>query len=108
METNHIYISLGIKKIEKYKKLDKTSLNKIIVGNIKVKGKVKEIKIKMDGMKADIKVLGLLEGKVKKKEELETKIIIKETLCETCGKVKGGYYEAVVQLRGDREKIEEA
>lgn len=95
-------------KTEKYNidKLDEMGIIKIIKNNMKINGKLENIGIRKEGGKIIIKVFGFLKNKVFVEETLETKIIIKEILCETCGKVKGGYYEAVIQLRGDKDKIE--
>ncbi len=35
------------------------------------------------------------------------KLIIKRITCPTCAKMSGGYYEAILQLRGDWSKIRE-
>jgi len=90
-------------------KLDEKSLEKIIEDNIKANGKIFDMRIIKNNGKTKVEVFGLLKGKIKTKEILETKIEIKKRLCETCGKVKGGYYEAVIQIRSeDKKKIENA
>ncbi|MCK4634425.1 MAG: hypothetical protein KAT37_00970 [Candidatus Aenigmarchaeota archaeon] len=96
-------------KIEgaRIRKFDEKEVEKIIMKNIKTNGKIKDIKITERNDIVKIEVSGLMEGKIEKKEILETKIMIKKRLCEVCGKVRGGYYEAVLQIRsGDKKKIE--
>lgn len=98
-------------KIEgaRIRKFNEKEVKKIIMQNIKTNGKIKDIEITERNGKVKIEVSGLMEGKIEKKEILETKIMIKKRLCETCGKVRGGYYEAVLQIRSDdKEKIENA
>lgn len=90
------------------------SIKELIKERIEVNGKLEELKIEEDGGKGKetifkIKAKGLLKGKVGKEERKKTKIKIKEKLCENCGKVKGGYYEAIIQLRsGDEKKIKKS
>ncbi len=88
---------------------NRKNMEKILKDNLKVNGVLKSIKIKdMKGskkikIKADVS--GLLEGVVEKTEDLETVVELRDKLCETCGKVRGGYYEAVIQIRsGDENK----
>jgi len=93
------------------KKIDNNNLRKLVEKKLKVNGEIKSVDIKMNkiGKKIDVEinVSGLLKGRIEKKETLTTKIEIKKYLCETCGKVRGGYYEAVIQLRSDDfKKIE--
>ncbi len=96
-------------KETKVNKITERGLREIILKNIKINGKKEKIKIKKikempKKIKFEIKVTGLLKGVIEKKETLETKIIIKDRLCDICGKVKGGYYEAVIQLRSENEE----
>lgn len=89
------------------KELDGEILEKIVKKNMKVNGTLKEVEIKMKEKMAEINVTGLLDGKLKVREKLETLLETKKRLCENCGKIRGGYYEAVIQLRsGDRKKLE--
>ncbi len=97
------------KVVDYDKGLDDEILEKIVTENMKVNGTLKEVKIKTDGNRAEITATGLLDGKLKTREKLETFLEIRKRLCESCGKVRGGYYEAVIQLRsGDRKKLERA
>ena len=94
-------------------KLDEKGLKKIIKNNLKIDGKLEKIKLLKIGkglsFDVEIEVTGLLKGKVKKTEKLETKIEIRKRLCKICGKVKGGYYEAIIQIRSDKkETVKEA
>lgn len=40
-----------------------------------------------------------------KTEEKKSLIIVRKLMCETCRRLSGNYYEAVIQVRGDYEKI---
>jgi nonsense-mediated mRNA decay protein 3 len=92
----------------KLKNLDREVIKKLVKDNLKVNGSLKKIGItEMRGVKnlrVEVKLYGLLKDKIEKTETLETQIIIREILCQTCGKVRGGYYEAVIQLRSGEEK----
>lgn len=91
------------------KRIDSKLLEKIVAGKLKVNGTIREVSVKMEGDTAEILVTGLLNGKIKVKEKLETRLQIRKRLCENCGKVRGGYYEAVIQLRTqDKNKLENA
>ena len=74
---------------------------KLIKNNLYINGKLKSILILEKNEKIKVKVTGLLKGYLKKEEIIETKIVIKKRLCDVCGKVKGGYYEAVIQIRSE-------
>lgn len=95
------------------RQINEKNIEKPIKKSLKVNGKLEKIKInEIEGkknIKVQVEVQGLLKGKMKKKEILETHILIRDFLCQTCGKVRGGYYEAVIQVRShDREKASEA
>lgn len=48
---------------------------------------------------------GIIKG-MKKKEQKQMFIILKKRKCDNCVKLSGGYYEAVLQLRGkDADKL---
>ncbi|UCG95254.1 MAG: 60S ribosomal export protein NMD3 [archaeon] len=91
------------------KNLDREVIKKLVKDNLKVDGSLNKIEItRMEGIKnlrVEVKVYGLLGNGIEKTETLETQIVIREILCQTCGKVKGGYYEAVIQLRSFEEEV---
>jgi nonsense-mediated mRNA decay protein 3 len=67
------------------------------VKNLKIKGN--EVKIEVGDNK--ISARGFLKTSKKAKEEIhETNIRIAKILCPECSKRFGGYYEAIIQLRG--------
>ncbi len=37
---------------------------------------------------------------------LDVDFVYRQTICEDCSKKAGGYYEAIIQLRGEREQVE--
>lgn len=92
----------------KVKKWERKSIDEAIKSFIKVDGKLKKLNIKKNqvGNKifVEIKVFGLVKNKVEKTETKNTTVIIEKKLCDVCGKIRGGYYEAVIQLRSDDEE----
>ena len=95
-------------KLEGADRLDlkKDNLRKIVEREIEINGELRELKIEkinkgIKNIKLKITVSGKLGSGVKKEEVLETTIQIKERLCETCGKIRGGYYEGVIQIRSE-------
>jgi len=86
----------------------KQSIRDIVRKKIKIHGKIEKISIKKSkeiGKRThiDIEATGSIGG-VQKKECKKTIVFIKEKLCDYCGKVRGGYYEAVVQLRSENNE----
>ena len=75
---------------------------------IRTKNKITkdEIKIKKFGNKISATVIcsGIIHSH-KKNEEKRIIIILKRRKCDLCVKLLGGYYEAVLQIRGDYNKI---
>ncbi|RKZ25620.1 hypothetical protein DRQ26_05605 [bacterium] len=104
-----VFVCKNCGKINGNIKLDENGLKKIIRDNLEVNGELKKIEIlkvvdkRKNFKKIEMEVSGLLKGKLEKKEIVETTIEIKKRLCETCGKVKGGYYEAIIQIRSDKK-----
>jgi nonsense-mediated mRNA decay protein 3 len=33
-------------------------------------------------------------------------VVVSKTICSDCSRISGGYYEAIIQLRGDRHRVE--
>ncbi len=77
-------------------------LERSLKKNIRVKN-CKLDNIKLISMKDDVAEFSikLKIGNLKKTKKIKVKIKTKKRYCETCSKVKGGYYEAVIQLRSD-------
>lgn len=102
-----------IEGVARIRRLDEDGMKKIIRNKIKVDGKITSMKIRGKAIgkniNLEVEIHGLLNGDIEKSDVLKTRIEIKERLCETCGKVKGGYYEVVIQIRSeDKDKIENA
>lgn len=73
----------------------------LIKRKIKIIGNNVKIRIEMNDI-FHIKAKGFLEDSEKLKEEVhDVNIIVKKTICSFCSKKYGGYYEAILQLRGD-------
>ena len=77
--------------------------------NIETKNEVKNIEIDFKKAGSRISVLIKAEGYIgnaKKEEEKRFFVNLKSQKCDDCIKRLGGYYEAVVQVRGEnKEKI---
>lgn len=81
-----------------------------ILSHVTEKGRIKSRKIirKQVGNRIVAKLLmkGFLKHGIPKEEEHSIMILLRKQKCELCVKMSGGYYEAVMQLRGERkEKI---
>ncbi len=83
---------------------DKKVFNKEDVEEIlkkRIKGNFKEIYVDFDEKKAIV----VLEGKHGDIEySLPLSLVVEKILCEECLKKKSGYYEGIVQIRGDKDK----
>lgn len=76
----------------------------VMKNKIKIMGKDVSIKIDVDG-KITVKAKGFLEGSKKQKQEQhEVKLKMNKITCPDCSRRLGGYYEAIIQIRGDVEK----
>jgi nonsense-mediated mRNA decay protein 3 len=84
-------------KIRQKNKWITAELENLIKNNIKILGK--NVKAKLDENK--IIVSGSLIPKTTKEEVHEININVIKTLCNECSKKTGGYYEAIIQLRGN-------
>lgn len=77
---------------------DEISVEDYIKNNIKTLGK--DVKMTVDGN--NITVTGTLENAGKSKEEThKMNIKLSKTLCLKCSQKLGGYYETIIQLRGN-------
>jgi len=95
---------------------DEKNLNKIIKRNILCDGKIKIENITADynynekfEKFMDLRIILLCqynEEKFEKEYNLRVKVV--KTPCKICSRLTGNYYEAVLQLRGDKEKIKNA
>lgn len=88
----------------------KQSIKDVVRKKIKIHGKIEKLSInetKKIGNKIYVDINAIKKiGNTRKKESKKTVILIKKRLCDYCGKVRGGYYEAVIQLRSeDNRKI---
>lgn len=71
----------------------------------RIKGHVKVLSAKLDEGNKIIHYIILPDGFVTPLE-FEKRIIILKDLCKNCSRMASGYFEAIVQLRGDKERIE--
>ncbi len=91
-----------------WRKADNDIIKEQIGKRIKTKYRLvkKEIALKSYGNRvaATIVCYGIVHAH-KKKEERKITITIKKRKCDTCVKLLGRYYEAVLQIRGEYNKI---
>lgn len=90
-----------IKVVTYWKPFDISEIQKNIVS--KCRGEFEDVKVDFDTSEL---VFNL--GEKRKNVELRRKIemSIKTTICPDCNKISGGYFEAVIQLRGEEKKVE--
>ncbi len=87
------------------------TLDGVIQKEIKTKNKIRKVhtESKKVGNKIDVEVVvqgRFAERNVGKKETKKIFVSITDKMCQDCVKLRGNYYEAVVQVRGEeREKI---
>ncbi len=78
---------------------------------IKTKNKIEKINIKpkKTGNKVDVEVTAhgrFTERRVEKKETKKILVLVTDRMCQNCIKLRGNYFEAVIQVRGEKkEKI---
>ena len=78
-----------------------TKIRDLLKQKIKILGNNVKIKIEMNDI-FHIKAKGFLEGSEKLKEEThDVNVNINKTICPFCSRKYGGYYEAILQLRGN-------
>lgn len=88
-------------KIEK--KWEKEALSAVIAHFLKryVKKDVEEVKIMFREDKGEVLFKGKFNGiPIEGRKKIE--IRLKNSLCDTCSKIRGGYFEAVIQVRGEK------
>ncbi|MFH0949224.1 MAG: NMD3-related protein [Candidatus Aenigmatarchaeota archaeon] len=86
------------------------SIRKAIEKNIKTENKIKniDISLKIVGNRAyaDINAVGFIDpSKVEKSEKKKIYVIMKRHMCDDCVKMSGGYYDAMIQVRGKTDDI---
>lgn len=92
-------------------KNEKVNIDDVVKKGIKSENRIKKIQIKKKKIGNKIYVTVICSGYIKpckklKEEAKKILINIKKRMCDTCIKLSGGYYEAMIQVRGDnREKI---
>jgi nonsense-mediated mRNA decay protein 3 len=91
-----------------YKQWQTGDFVKTIVSNeIKTYHKITKISMKSRRVGNKVYVTVTCTGKIKnipKTEEKKILIICRRHQCDTCSKLSGGYYEAVIQIRGERSE----
>lgn len=87
------------------------SLSRLFDKKIKIK-KLTNSKMEIDlfrekknEYRAKIRVLGELNGK-KLETQKESRLWFERIICPACGKLASGYFEAIIQIRFDKEKNE--
>jgi len=85
------------------------SLEDIIKRKIKTENEIKKIDINMKSVGnrvyAEITCTGFIHPSKKKKTESKKIILtIKKNKCDYCSRLAGGYYEALVQIRGPKRE----
>jgi NMD protein affecting ribosome stability and mRNA decay len=86
----------------------KSSIDDAIKSSIITKNKIKNVEINKRKIGNKIHATIICSGYIKpcKKLKSETKNIvvnIRKRLCEDCIKLSGGYYEAIIQIRGEQK-----
>lgn len=102
IEAERCKVCSKIRTKEGWKEEDRQSLHSII--SQRIKG-YKIHLIGYSGNKAQIYVTDQ-EGKEPLSAETELEIKYLKRMCDSCNKRAGGYYEAVIQLRGDPDRID--
>ncbi|MFH0929584.1 MAG: NMD3-related protein [Candidatus Aenigmatarchaeota archaeon] len=76
----------------------------VLRDKIEVLGRAVDLKIDIDD-NITIKAKGFLKDcKKSKKESYDIRLKINKIVCPTCSRASGGYYEAIIQLRGKTEE----
>lgn len=90
----------------------KREIKRAIWDRIKLKGKVVEKSMDLrkmnDHFKADVEIREVIDKGKGSTLKKEIDIKIKKSICRDCARIRGGHYEAVIQLRGSKEKVDEA
>jgi nonsense-mediated mRNA decay protein 3 len=86
-------------------KLQEFDIIDFIKNKIESKGKIKKITLEPIKTGYNVIIDGRLKGTKKlKREEHKVRIKFKKFVCDSCGRFYAGYYEAIIQLRGDFPK----
>lgn len=93
-------------KIRYKGKWTKAGIKKIIRDKFKGNEKEMELKKTNNHFKADIKIKNFFG----ENKDLQKEIYIKinKSTCNDCGRIRGGYYEAVIQLRGPKKRVDKS
>ena len=82
-------------------------LKEEIIGRIKSQNRLDDIyvhlKIVGNKVHATVDCLGSIKG-VKKREKKEVLVILRRKMCDMHVKLSGGYYEAMIQVRGEQKE----
>ena len=84
-----------------WKSLSREELNDYIAGKIKADFERADINIKEKEA-----ILYFVVKGYETKRKIRLNVDIKATVCEECSRREGNYYEAIIQLRGNRWKVE--
>lgn len=81
-----------------------------ILNCIKTKNKITKKSIEIENLSDKLKISIKVEGfiipcKKRVKDEKKYIIYLKNTKCENCSRLIGGYHEAVIQIRGEKKDI---
>jgi len=88
--------------------IDQKALGDAILNSIKSQNSLSETKIhkKTIGNKIHVKItcIGKING-IKKEESHTTMVILRKKMCDMHVKLSGGYYEAMIQVRGEHKEV---
>jgi nonsense-mediated mRNA decay protein 3 len=95
------------KKWQKWDRGEEELLKHLIKNHIKTENKIlkTDVKLKQIGNRymVTVRCIGFVPpSKKEKTEKKEIMIDVKRRKCENCSKILGGYYEAVLQVRGPK------
>lgn len=84
-------------------KLNKKWMKEDVIENFLkkyVRKGVKDVKINFMPEKGEVIFKGVINGaNIEKKKKIEVRV--KNSICDICSKIKGGYFEAILQVRGE-------
>ncbi len=85
-------------------KIKQEEIKETIISKIKTEYEIKDASVTMkivgNKVHAKIECEGVIEGLVKKQEK-KVLVIMRKKMCDAHVKLSGGYYEAMIQARGD-------
>lgn len=99
---NNKWLDIGFNEVLEHK----------IHDNIENSGDLLEIDVKLeeidkDELHAEITTVNDIDG-TQMESVNETKIVINRGICDVCSKISSGYYEAILQIRGNDQQIEDS